>query len=134
MKDRVLAFVLGATGFWGPAVLAASITKSEPGILLGSILSFGGFLVAYLLLRRSSLPRSALQWMFWGIVFLGGYFSMIAFTAMGAGLSGMSGQESLLMLLICLIPGWIALYGLLGLGNAPALILAFALVYCRRWV
>ncbi|MBI4479920.1 MAG: hypothetical protein HY651_07835 [Acidobacteria bacterium] len=126
---RFLLMVCGATMFWGPVTIATFLTKRELSIFWGTSLSSTFFLLSYLLLRRKSsqLVRSNLLWMLWGVFLLGGLFSMIAFTAMGAGFYGLHGWEVVRMFLIALIPGWIALYGSIGMGTLPGLLLISAL-------
>ena len=132
MLLRLLVMVLGATAFWGPVTLGTLLTGKGHGPLLGTVLSLGPFVGCYFLLRRkyAHVMRSISWWMVSGAVLLGGVFSSIAFTAMGAGFAGLHGWETVRWLLISLIPLWIALFGSLALGTflAIPLVTLFAVI------
>ena len=117
--------LLGATLFWGPVTLVNIFTRKELSVALGTLLSSSSFLLGYFLLRREFFHsvRSISVWMFLGLFLFGGVFSLVAFTAMGAGLSGLQGWEMFMLLLASFVPGWFALYGSLTLGTLPALLL-----------
>ena len=124
-KIRLLLMLLGATSFWGAPIVIAIMTRKEVSILVGTSLSTSIFLLVHDVMRRRSAGpvRSQTLWMLWGVFLLGGVFSSIAFTAMGAGFSELGVWEATRMLLISFIPGWIALYGSVGMGTLPGLLL-----------
>jgi len=122
---RMWLMLIGATAFWGPVTLITLVTGKGHSSLVGTSLSTGFFLLSYLFVRRNdALPvKSVSGWMLAGVILLGGVFSSIAFTAMGAGFSGRRGWAAARWLLISLIPGWIALYGSVILGTLLGLLL-----------
>jgi hypothetical protein len=80
---------------------------------------------SFFVLRRMGATAWKLNsvWMLYGTFLLGGVFSSIAFTAMGAGFSGLGAWEATRMFFISLIPGWIALYGVVSLYLWPGLLI-----------
>jgi hypothetical protein len=133
IRVRLLLMFLGATSFWGPPTLATFLTRRELGYIMGTLTSAPLFLLSFFVLRRMGTPawRSNSVWMLWGTFLLGGVFSSIAFTALEAGYSGLSLPEALKMFSISLIPGWIALYGVVSLYLWPGLLIV---IITTAWI
>jgi hypothetical protein len=137
MTDRITVVLIGAIGFWAPAVLLQILSRGAYSIASMSVLPLLCVLCLYWSLQRRRFreTRALAFYMLWGIYLLGPLASTIATSASGGGFSQPFGLRDALMLLLFSIVPIFAMMVAVYNGTVVALFaitIIFIIEGCRR--